>query len=682
MITSSPWGAGEALAYAHAGGPRPYDEIGSRFRSAAPQTGAVPLRTITDLRRERDIRTRGRLPARLQGLLDHADRLAHRPIDLPTVSGRMGWEVRGEVIHLTVHPDGQPPQVWSFPLTAPPTLLRDQAEDDDVPAGANQTHRIELAGVRWLPLPTLAATGRMLRMQDWRDQLVSDVHPGRLYLFVSHRWLTPDEPDPDGTQACVLAWHLLSAVCEAVRVAHLRGLRRPRRRSTILGLPIGMAGTELAEAVVVNVLRPLLDDDALAVLYTEVSALDALTADRGLAAALADPGLSRLREIVAASQLLRAVLDRIMLWYDYACLPQRPHADAQEVREVEQGLRELRAYQLIGRTVVMLDDVDAHLASAWCTLEALVADAHHTSLHLLPGGPVSADAAEESDRFLREALADRPHLVWRALLDTEVFGLQDRVACMARLGLVATRPGDLPLVYQHLLALGAPQGVHVDDAEVVTGVLPLPVAGADVFVPVDTARPVRPTPPGGAGLDLTAALHLTGGPGPDPAHRASWQRWDVGAHAVIVAACEAEAVLVADWVRTHPAELATALGGPVGSLSWLASDIAPVGHLPSGALRTAVVEADRWVLLTSTARLRHCAATAAVVTAVTTAGLPLLHVAIDRRGDNITELPPGDPADRRVRRVPADRLRHADIAGGVFRAGLIPLAYAVVGGDR
>ncbi|MDI1461617.1 hypothetical protein QEZ54_11590 [Catellatospora sp. KI3] len=682
MITTSPWSAGEALAYAHAGGPRPYDEIGSRLRSAAPHTGAVPLRTITDLRRERDVRTRGRLPARLQGLLDNADRLAHRPIDLPTVSGRMGWEVRGEVIHLTVHPDGQPPQVWSFPLTAPPTLLRDQAEDDDVPAGANQTHRIELAGVRWLPLPTLAATGRLLRMQDWREQLVGEVHPGRLYLFVSHRWLTPDEPDPDGTQACVLAWHLLSAVCEAVRVAHLRGLRRPRRRSTILGVPIGMAGTELAEAIIVNVLRPLLDDDALSVLYTEVGALDALTVDQGLAAALADPGLSRLRDIAGSSQLLRAVLDRIMLWYDYACLPQRPHADADEVRAFEQGLRELRAYQLIGRTVVMLDDVDAHLASAWCTLEALVADAQHTGLHLLPGGPVPAEAAEESARFLRDALADRPHLVWRALLDTEVFGLQDRVACMARLGLTATRPGDLPLVYQHLLTLGAPQGVHVDDAEVLTGVFPLPVAGPDVVVPVDTAWTARPVPPGGAGLDATAALRLTGGPGPDLAYGAPWQRWGTGAHAVIVAACEAEAVLVATWVRAHAADLAAALGGPVGSLSWLASDIAPVGHLPGGALRTAAIEADQWVLLTSTARLRHCAATAAVVTAVTAAGLPLRHVALDRGGGNVTVLPPGDPGDKRVRRVPADRVRHADIPGGIFRAGLIPLAYAVSGADR
>ncbi|GHJ44043.1 hypothetical protein Cs7R123_13850 [Catellatospora sp. TT07R-123] len=682
MITSSPWSAAEALAYAHAGGPRPYDEIGSRLRSAAPQTGAVPLRTITDLRRERDARTRSRLPARLQGLLDHADRLAHRPIDLPTVAGRMGWQVRGDVIHLSVQPEGQPPQLWSFPLTTPPTLLREQATDDDVPAGPNQTHRIDLPGVRWLPLPTLAATGRILRMQDWRDQLVGGVHPGRLYLFVSHRWLTPDEPDPDGTQAGVLAWHLLAAACEAVRVAHLRGLRKPRRRSTILGLPIGMAGSELAEAIIVNVLRPLLDDDALAVLYAEAGALDALTADHGLTAALADPGLSRLRELLGASQLLRSVLDRIMLWYDYACLPQRPHADAQEAHAFEQGLRELGAYQLIGRTVVMLDDVDAHLASAWCTLEALVADANHTSMHLMPGGPQPAEAAEQAERFLREALADRPHLVWRALLDTEVFALQDPVTCMARLGLTTTRPGDLPLVYRHLLTLGAPPGVHVDDSEVVTGVLALPVAGADVVVPVDTGRGLGPVPPGVGGLDATAALRLLGGPVPDPGHRPPWQQWAGGAHAVVVAGCEAEAVLIAAWVRTHLDEIAAAAGGPVGSLSWLASDIAPVGHLPQASLRTAAVAADRWLLLTTSARLRHCVTTAAVRTAVAAAGLSLLHIALDQRGGNLSLLPPGDPADRRVRRVPAEQVRHADVPGGVFRAGLTQLTLAVAGGDR
>src|SRR5262249_48896956 len=145
------------------------------------------------------------------------------------------------------------------------------------------------------------------------------------------------------------------------------------------------------------------------------------------------------------------VLGQILLWYDYSCMPQRPHATQAEERDFQQALRYLGAYQATGRTVVLLDDVDAHLTRAWCTLEALVADALTGTMDLFVGSHYHGRSGE-AEHHLLLALEDRPHLVWRGLLDTEVFGVQTRQECMARLGLTTTHLADLPLVYDQLLS--------------------------------------------------------------------------------------------------------------------------------------------------------------------------------------------------------------------------------------
>jgi hypothetical protein len=681
VIRQSPWGAAGAVnagrdAYE-------YDEIGARVRAAAPKTGPLPLQTIPDLRREREVSERVRLPGPIQDILDQADRMPHRPIELPKISGRMSYEIRGHVIHVT-YQEGGPgrPEVWSFPLNAPPAFLTEHAEDDDEAMVLTQTHRVRVPGGRWLPLPRLIAAGRMARMQDWSDQLVADVEPGQLCLFLSHRWLTPDAPDPAGGQSAMAAWQIFAAACEAVRIAHQRGLHRPRRRHAALGIVVGPAGSTLAEAILVNVLRPTVPEADVGRLYAETADLEPTIADHGVAAAREDTGLSRLRELMAGRPLTNAILGRILLWYDYACMPQRPHGTVDEETEFQQALRNLTAYQAIGRTVVLLDDADAHLTRAWCTLEALAADSLTGTMDVLVGSHQAAGRSGGTEHHLVRALEDRPHVVWRGLLDTEVFGLQTPEECMTRLGLTATQLSDLPVVYAHLTSLGAPRKAHVDDMEVVTGTFPLPVVdrGATVVVPAESGRPVGALPPTTGSLDWTGALRPRAEPRVDAA-QPSWQRLGpAGAHAVVVAACEGEAVLVTDWLRRHIDQLATVAGAPIATVSWLSSDIGPVGHRPDGLLRTVTVDADRWVLVTTSMRFQHCTATAAILKAVNAAGLTATHVSIDVPSDNVRPLPNDRRDDRRVVRHPARSVQPVELPGGAFRAGLIEVIRSTVGG--
>jgi hypothetical protein len=67
---------------------------------------------------------------------------------------------------------------------------------------------------------------------------------------------------------------LIAFLTEAVRVAHQRGLHQPRRFSPQLGQPVGPRGSELAESLIVNVLRFSLDADTLRQAAAEALALE------------------------------------------------------------------------------------------------------------------------------------------------------------------------------------------------------------------------------------------------------------------------------------------------------------------------------------------------------------------------------------------------------------------------
>ena len=671
--------AARALRYARAAAGAPYDEIGFRLRAAAPAwiIGPVPLETFATARLRHDRKVRRQAADAAERARVDQVMLRHRAIDLD-VNGRLDFRVEHDLMHLTVNAEDGSEEEWTFALSHPPGILRLRATAWDAPRLGAQQITADIPGMRWLPLPLLVEAGRFQRMQEWSDRLETSTAPGRYFAFVSHRWLTPEHPDPDGRQAQFVAWELVACMCEAIRVAQLRGLHEPRLQS-VAGFTIGVQGSGLAESMIVNVLRQALDDQSLERAAAEVAAIRELTRDHGVTAAAADPGLGKLRAVLAEHPALAALLTRISVWYDYSCLPQPPRIDDDETL-FRQGLDALVACQVLGRTVVLLDDAEDYLTRAWCTLEGLVAD-RFSSIDTLVGSQRSTAAAGTVEDWFDKLLEDRPHIVWRGILDTEVFGIQDAQACLARLSLAATDPDDLPFIYDRLRSLPAPRQVHIDDSEIVTGTMPLPALNDGHALAVGTSRTVGETEPRPvASLDWTSALAL--GPA-DPARRRIVPSWSPrpspagladAAHLAVVAGCEGEAILVTGWIDAHMAELETRLGVSVVSVSWTASDIAPVGHFAEGALELRAVQAAVWVLVTIRVRLQRDSVASAIAAAVTASGRRLLRVVLDESEGNVELVPPSqeEPNARAPGEGPValDPDAVGVLAGGLYKAVL------------
>ncbi|GAA3981582.1 hypothetical protein [Streptomyces plumbiresistens] len=679
-------GAARVLKYARCTGAESYDEIGFRSLAATPRRGEVPLQTFESAHRSARRQQRRALPPGLAALFDEQTKLRHRPLEPP--DARLRYSHDGELLHLhEIAEAGRPTDgvIWSFPVGAPPRFLERIAQDADFPLQLSQYRLEGFPRTWWLPLPELLAAGRFERMQECRNRLAEGPAPGALHCFVSHRWLTPTTPDPDGLQARLTAWQLVVAVCEAVLLARRRGLTVPRRSVPQFEMAVGPQGSPLVESLVVNVLRYALDEAGLDEVYAEIRSLEKETTDHGVGAALEDAELARLRAEVAARPLLGRLLHRVRLWYDYSCMPQRPRTP-QEQLEFEEGLRVLGAYQLVGRTVVLLDDADDYLGRAWCTLEVLTADSMPHGYDVLVGAHRTTVVGGTTEHYLETLLQDRAHVVWRAVLDTEVFAVQSPEECLRRLRLATTEKADVPVVYDGLRRLGAPRKVHIDDSELITGTLPLPLAGdGSVVVPLTASRPYEQRgPTATAGLDWSGALSVA-----DPA---DGTRLDIrfddhldasslyvpssvelresvsdACHVAVVAGCEAEAVLLSRWVLTRDQELRSVVDAPVGSLTWLATDIAPVGHFAEGVLRTAVIDAQLWVLVTTDVRLARCQMVRTLLNALDAAGRPYVTVSVDGVSDDGVEWhAPPDPAPKGL----AARTEPALVMSRVWRGGL------------
>lgn len=621
--------ASRALAYARASGARAYDEIGYRWSAALPVRDATPLQTLDAARLAHARELARREDPRVARARELQPRLRHRPLDTPP-DGRFRFEHRLDVLELTrswSDGDGREQQdLWTFPLSAPPSTFLHDAIANDEPELAGASIRIEGSGMRWLPLRALIEHGHFPRMQDCRDELVATMEAGAFYAFVSHRWLSRAEPDPDGGQASYAAWQLVGHLCDAVRVAGRRGLHEPRRFNPLAGFVIGVAGSELAEALLVNVLRAALDDDGLREALAEIAPLERELADFGVARAAADTRLAGLRELLAPRPRLTALVDRIHVWYDYSCIPQAPREPADEPLFVA-GLKELAACQILGRTVILLDDAEDYLSRGWCTLEALTSDTLSGRTDVLVGSERGTAREGRAEFYFDTLLQDRPHIVWRAILDTEVFGVQTPHECMQRLGLALSDPADEPLVYERLCGVPAPRKLHTDASELWTGVVPLPLLeDGRVVVPRTGERAVRGHTREPAGtLDWSGALALGGPEGgiPDPFLRVA----EEGCHVALIGSCEGECVLLARWLLAHAGELPA----PVATVSWLAVDIAPVGAQPCGSLRAMPVAAPLWVLVGQGTALQHGAAGPALDRALAAAGISYLELALDER---------------------------------------------------
>ena len=148
-------------------------------------------------------------------------------------------------------------------------------------------------------------------------------------------------------------------------------------------------------------------------------------------------------------------------------------------------------------------------------LEAITADSLTALTGMQPfqlaASRRSTNRSGEAEHYNEMLLRDAPHLVWRALLDTEVFACQTPARCMERLGLTVTDPADLPFVYEALRRMQAPDA-PTDDFKVVPGIFHYRSHPAieSIYWRIATARKVidTPTPVANLDIDWTRALRL------------------------------------------------------------------------------------------------------------------------------------------------------------------------------
>ncbi|MFC8125721.1 hypothetical protein [Streptomyces sp. NPDC057302] len=646
--------AAKALAYARGGGEQTYDALAYRYLCACPQVPFLGVETLSGLAVRERRQQRARLPDDLARLAQQHDFIAHRRLAVPDGQVRVGIE-RG-LLYAMADPGGE--IVGRFPLAVPLRALDGIAKAQDVRPQPTMSLRRNLTASRWLPLDELIGSARFPEMREVASRLARGVLPGRHHVFVSHRWHGVDQPDPDGTQARLVAWHLFASLCEAVRVAHRRGLHTPRRvNHAAMNMPVGMAGSDLAECLLVGVLREVLDAASLTPVAREVdrAGLDAI--ELGAARACDDVGLRRLHELLDTLPSLRPLLQRIHLWYDYSCVPQAPRTREEQVL-FRQTIESLFLLQFAGRTLVLLDDVADYLGRAWCSLEAVNSLACTLGGRpdvLLAHGPARPSGPATDAESLRSLVNDRQLVIWRGLLDTELFRLQTREECVRRLGLAMADPGDLPYLYDRMLATAVPNG-RMSRQALVTGVVPLPDMGEGKVLipapdyegsqPLDGGRPVRVIGSfdGWGGLNLRGHVeegHAEAGPADSSPYWSVPEQAAIGTaptcHIAIVAECEGEAVLISSWIRRHRAELEKLLRVTVVSGSWTAVDPVPVGHLPHGRLRARPVKADVWVVMGKSGLVANDVGQA-LCRVVFEARLPVVTVSLDLAAENVEQV--------------------------------------------
>lgn len=632
---------GEAVAhvvrYASSGDTDHYDDIAFRYFQACRTKEVISFETLAGHSRVEHRKANLRLPFEVQRLLGQEIDLVHRPIELP--SGEFNFIV-GDGLAQAQGPDHL---TWVISTSAPTPMFERLAENRDVrpaiPADVGDG-----SYSFWLPVPALVQAGSFPRMQDIRDRLRRGTRPGELHVFVSHRWQHRDHPDQDGRQARTVAWRLFGALCHAVRVATRRGLHTPRKVAG--GISVGPAGSPLAESVIITVLRTHLVDEDLARAAAEVASAAGYVDDLGAAQARSDLGLIELRRLLATLPMLRALLARIVVWYDYSCMPQAPRTES-ETELFRRTLSRLSVIQASSRTLILLDDTRDYLGRAWCHYESSIATRiSDAGLDVVSFDDAPLPGRESEPHDLIRLVLDRQEVVWRAVLDTDVFGRQSAEVCLRRLGLSMTDPNDLPYLYNALRAMGAPMNTRTGPGSLVTGAVPLPTveAGESVLILVDKAEFPDTSRDVLGSIDLTDCLRP---PSPPRASVPSYQKLSGRSrgrartcHVAVLASCEGEATMICSRLLDMLPSLAAPLAAEVVSVSWLSIDAVPVGYRPDGALRVQPITADLWALVGRNMS-RSPDAIAMLTQVLSDANTPAVAIELLSKTDNVSALPSG-----------------------------------------
>ncbi len=663
----------EVLAFARAGEERKYDEIGARMNAISALAGPSPLQTL----RPAVVSAQARGSDRAERLAKLRQEVRHLSFALKPPDGPVKFEMTEREACYRWEQGGRTVE-RRLSLADPPAFLLESSRDRDAAPLRAQSEHGDVPDIWWLPFFELLEAGRFVRMQEGHERLSNAFDPTCYYAFVSHRWLTPNQPDPSGLQAALVGWQILGHLVSAIWVGAARGRHIARKTADMGQVFVGPHGSEFAESIVVNLLRPL-SDDRFADLVREAAKFDDLD-DCGVSLAQSDVGLGTLQARLMETPHLRAALGQFRVWYDYSCMPQHERTPDEQSR-FESLLRRLGAIQALGRTLVLLDGVEDYLGRAWCTYEAVLSTEHlNHAMDALDGAESPGEDFSARKALLMQVLTDRPHLVWRGILDTEVFGVQSSAECMSRLGLATTRPEDLETVYGLIRALGAPRSVHYDEGEIVTGVFPLALRAGQAAVVTWIGRSLdrRESAVPSVSTEGADSLVQVGPGGLPPLEEFAAAEGVVGrsAHVAIFGRCEGEAILYAHWVTIHRAELEEALGISVRSLSWVSSDIAPVGHLAVGALTIRGIEADVWVVAGAASNLGGGNTPRMLTETLWAIGIECLELDLDEAKNNVRRYCPpvgGATAEHHqdLRWLGPEHPGFTTFPGGLFRSQIL-----------
>jgi hypothetical protein len=593
-----------------------YDEIGFRFNAIQPYRNVGPTSVAT--RREAQLaeieRSTEHGKERTRANNEEVDLLAHRPLDL-RYTGQLRYErTAGDLIRLYDDSSDSDGTTYIFSTGCPPSSLLELAIEQDESQCVTPYISAHFPGAVWISLSGVFRAGGFKSFEAISH---SSFDPGNFYIFLSHRWREPSHPDISGEEAELVCNQIFGAICMAVEVASIRGLHRRRLYSPALNCPVGIHGTDFAENLIVNLLRPHYSTSVLEAVRQEVQSLLLQYGTNVVGLAEKALAITDLRLAVESRPHLSRICKRVMIWYDFSCIPQSGSVGSDEL--IKRALTDLQSIQLTGINCVVLDDPIDYFSRAWCTLESVVAHSIGGSCYLLAGTANARASHRTQETIFSRLFQDKGYILWRALLDTEVFQLQNREICMRRLGLDATKSSDLNAIYEQMRNLPGPKGFRGAPSELVTGTIPLPLdEGGQAIFCWGGRRPSsqdNSTIEGSVGLEWGDALSLQGGrlcPGLADAS-SSMKMISKGAsgtaHVAILASCEGEAILIDRWLRPRLPDLEARTGAVIASRSWTAIDIAPIGKLLEARLRFQTIASDIWIFLALKVRFTYCGLT-------------------------------------------------------------------------
>jgi len=214
--------------------------------------------------------------------------------------------------------------------------------------------------VFWMPVKNLLRWPSFIRHQEaFRIRAITTKKPS-IPIFVSHRWIDTNFPDPKGNQRHIIIRFLIEAICLSRGIcerffsyAEPEIVLNPRLKRQIKNHQPDWAA------------RWRHDDDPLSLLQPKE------TTEVLLARWLHEnfPYLVfETKELMAIGE----VLNDIGIWYDYTCIPQKPFTSELERLYFEWSLTKLTSV-IKGSNALIIWDKQAN-DRGWCLLEGMMAE--------------------------------------------------------------------------------------------------------------------------------------------------------------------------------------------------------------------------------------------------------------------------------------------------------------------